>query len=393
MNHALKLTLVLLLPLFFCFGCGKSVQSPVVNGVNMHVDAEAQNGHFIKGRLVGQESSMYFRTFAPDSSVVANSSYGKLRLMALERRWEQNLDGSGIPAFSPDSKQVVVGSEGGLTFYSVQDGNESRRLKVPFHPIALKYSPDGTKLAVRDKESVRIIDEESGAVQYLFEGYNAWDTMLFSPDQSQFLVCRHVAGIVPAKSLDVYSMSTGRKIYEFSPKVSIRDASYSPDGRFISVATVAPPFQVQGTAYVLDAATGNVVHEWKVTGGVSSTAFSPDGQLVAFGTNEGDLGVGGAAWVYNVSSGMRNYRMDYSSSVNDVQFSPDGSLLAMAVGDGGFWNSGATVFYSLTNDSVVYSNPSNKAVHSIEFSPDGKYLAISSYFERGEILILEQETP
>src|SRR5262249_30279213 len=125
--------------------------------------------------------------------------------------------------------------------------------------------------------------------------------------------------------------ATGRHLRTFDRHIEwVQSAEFSPDGRRIASAAVAPPIMVW------DADTLQVAKKFEWAHFPDCLALSPDGRLIAVGrgTPQRSSERTGIVQGWDVESGreVTTYR-GHAGGVFGVAFSPDGKAIASVGGD------------------------------------------------------------
>jgi WD40 repeat protein len=243
--------------------------------------------------------------------------------------WEANtgeplarLPGAGVTslAWSPDSKQLASGLDGGsLILWDVPARRELRRLDGHTSGVRLlAFSPDGAWLASASDDFTGIVwDARTGEQLYQFAdawiGALAWspDSRLLAYDSSNFS-----AGVA------VQDVLTGQEMLVLARRgTGVMDGTlqltWSPDGRELIAATYHEPI------VVWDAQTGEQLrslggHEGKV----HDVAWSPDGTRLASASD------GGTVIVWERGGRKLRTIVDPSGRAYSAAWSPDGRHLA-----------------------------------------------------------------
>jgi WD40 repeat protein/tetratricopeptide (TPR) repeat protein len=143
----------------------------------------------------------------------------------------------------------------------------------------------------------------------------------------------------------------------WKPGGEANDASFSPDGKYVVVASA------DWTAQVWEVATGNPVFPLPIEhrGPVTSASFHPDGRRLL--TACGD----GAARLWRFTSGEREgLTMRHAGPVNTARFSPDGKYVVTASAD-----HTAQLWAAETGKPVSPPLVHAKAVTDARFNPEG----------------------
>ncbi len=152
----------------------------------------------------------------------------------------------------------------------------------------------------------------------------------------------------------------------------ITDAIYSPDGKFIAVATTL------GVS-IHQADTLEEILYFETNASVNSLAFSPDGETIATGLKDNTLKL------WKASDGVLLKSLDghtdetakkgaKKAEVTSVAFSPDGNQLAGGSTDG------TVSLWQISDGSLVNTlKDHTKNITSVFFSPDGQALFSASW--------------
>jgi WD40 repeat protein len=231
--------------------------------------------------------------------------------------------------------------------------------------VSLRFSPEGSILAVGGYKQVRIMDPPTGKVIRTLEGHADYvRSMVFSQDGKRLIA----AGGPPQQwgEIKVWDVATGALLQTMrGHKDCIYSVALSPDGQLIASASYDKSINLW------DALTG----EQRKTlldhiDAVFAVAFSPDGKLLASGSQDRTVKI------WNVASGERLYTLsDALDGITSIAFSPSGELLAAAGYDKSIhiWNIGekeGRLVQSLIADE--------DSILQIVWSPEGKTLITSS---------------
>jgi len=156
-------------------------------------------------------------------------------------------------------------------------------------------------------------------------------------------------------------------------KGAIGDIAFSPDTRYLAVATSAG-------IEILDAQTLNEVNFIKLANGCHSVAFSPDGKMLTGSEGRREDGQNGDVIFGDVATAQIIDKMERYGWLR-LGFSPDGQILAGWGGtDGGIY-----LWDTQTKErigSLRAGDPNYNPTRSVDFSPDGKLLAAGEEHER-----------
>jgi Tol biopolymer transport system component len=215
------------------------------------------------------------------------------------------------------------------------NGPALRRLQSEYiyDPYAMP-SPDGTKLAYfvveNDAWLMKVEDLHTGkAKEYSKRGslFQAW-----SPDGTELAFREDQA----VKVINLTSGAT--HVLVSSPDQRINPVDWSQDGKTILAITRNPKEDIFRLA-VISARDGNIqpVKNWKTPGGVDSTPqLSPDGRFIAL-TVELDQPKE-HAYIYTASGEQRTRLTNYLEQENDPVWSSDGKYIAFRRENGDLWD-------------------------------------------------------
>jgi WD40 repeat protein len=237
-------------------------------------------------------------------------------------------DTYGLPDFSPDSRQLVLGErKGAIRFFDLSLGQEVNH--IPSQPgyHACAFDPGGRRLAV-------VCHADSDRLE------------------------------ISKKKVAIYDVPTGRLLTTISHTEGLDLPCWSPDGNFV-VATCW-----DRCLYVWDAGTAKL----------QAILHGSDRQAQQIGfSRRGDLlattGWDGVLRLWDPMTGRELLRKE--GNVQAVQFSPDDRLLA--------WTREGSMIelWELTSGGAVCRTLSGPAgdgeVRRVDISPDGRFLASTSY--------------
>ena len=243
----------------------------------------------------------------------------------------------------------------------------------------LKYSPDGTRVAVPSSTGIWLYDSATGdpvSLMRLGNGFAA-SSVAFSPDSRTLYsfsgVLRH------------WDTETGELKHTMPARFRlVYHVAFSSDGRTIASSSG------RGVD-VWDAQTAKKRHslfaeDWERFGNVSSLAFSPDGRTLASGHRSPKAGHSsgtGKIGLWDVVTGERKVTLN-ASVPTVLAFSPDGGTLAVAnvswsyaFGSWGW----VTLRDAATGEIKHELRGHPGGVYSLAYSADGRTIASGGDFD------------
>ncbi|MCY2978462.1 MAG: protein kinase [Planctomycetota bacterium] len=407
---------------------------------------DAETGK-IRARLRGHNGSVMGLKFSPDGQKIASSAnswedgrgafvnvWSALgeKLFTLPAPSENGFD----VAFSPDGKQLAIGSaDGPIRFWDAISG---RRLQLTLmghkgNVYQVQFSPDGQRLVSAGRDgSVRVWNLATGQQEFAKTGYGNVRRAAFRPDG------RYVAYSTFGNELWIWDFAATDKEKEKPVKYLydvgvIMSLAYSPEGRRLAISGASGP------VLLIEPETGRVLRQFHTHNGVApAVAFSPDGRvmvtggvdhevktwdartdwdpsvvrtatgsfqskmgnfdrlavtpdgsrlLLPNGYNRGTRGMGEKTlvdWDLEQASIVQTFR-GHTDWLNDVSLTRDGSRYATASND-----KTARIWNAATGEEEKTLTGHTAAVTSVSFHPNGESLATAA--ADGSIRLWDRES-
>jgi WD40 repeat protein/predicted DNA-binding protein (UPF0251 family) len=189
----------------------------------------------------------------------------------------------------------------------------------------LRYSPDGTRLAVPGWSDPRILvlDAATGAVVHELKDHKTFvDHAEFSPDGKRIVSYGSQANANGDYEIRVWNATTGKLLHKLSPvRGSAFDVAFAPDGKqLVSVGGDPGRPNTKGEIHVWDLVTGKLIRVWDGhKERVTCVAVSPDGRSILTGSLDRTLRL------WDLATGrVRHEFTAHRAYVTSVAFAPDG---------------------------------------------------------------------
>jgi WD40 repeat protein/DNA-binding SARP family transcriptional activator len=282
-------------------------------------------------------------------------------------------DGNPLTALdlSPDGRTLAVGdNQGNVLFFDAASGRQDGRpYATPSGPIAaVRFSPDGTRLAVEGVDFVDILDARTHQQRArLFAGPPSTSslvnipfvlgTIAFSPDSRVLAASAIGNGTRRSATIVRWDARTGRRL---GPPLQVGRAAESVLVGFNSSGPQLVTSSSADRATVIRSA-GSLRPVRSLRGGGTPATLSPDRRFVAFGATDGSVRL------LNLHTGILRVTADrHNGAVTDLRFSSDSRTLLTAGGDGRVirWNvAGARRIETFTGHAG--------GVSQVTIAPDG----------------------
>jgi WD40 repeat protein/DNA-binding SARP family transcriptional activator len=245
---------------------------------------------------------------------------------------------------SPDGRMLAAGDDRGNVLFL--DPVTGRRAGAPYKVLSpvsvVRFSPDGTRLAVGGVDFVDLLDAgthkfrthlvaEAPSASGLVNFPVVLGTIAFSPD-SRVLVADAIRHEPRRHSADIvrWDVGTGRRLGRprlLAQPVGSALVGFSAPGRLVTSSAA------DDTTVISDAATLRPLR--RLRGGGATSALSPDGHMVAFGAADGSVRLLDLA-----SGNLRVTTERHDAAVTDLRFTPDARMLLTTGADGRLdvWN-------------------------------------------------------
>jgi WD40 repeat protein len=354
---------------------------------------KAENGEFTRGPVLkGHKFPLLCCAWSPDGKRLASGG-GQFRqpgevivwdvaarkpLVTLggHREWVEtvafNKDGTRLltAGGSNDLGEALLWDIDNAKGWSVADAHAGELTCAAWSPDCKKLLTGGTDGAVRvwDGAAGERLAEWKGAHKGMVR------CIAFTNDGSRVATCGG------DRVVKVWDAASGEMIKALpTMKQMTMAAAWSPDGKWLAVATGDPTFKDRaGAVFTFDTAAwkpGKSIH--MADQAAQSVAFSPDGKKLAVG----GLGTDSVA-VYDAADGKRLVVMKGASSVRCLCWSPDGKRLATGNGSGGIhaWD-------AATGREEAALTGHTAQVLGLAFGPDGR---IGSASNDGSVMAWEK---
>ena len=293
--------------------------------------------------------------------------------------------GINLMRFSPDGTHLAVGTDVGVWLYDVPDGKETALFTGHTGQInALAFSTDGKVLVSGgfNNPIIRLWDLETDSKLSTFtlpKRQGSVSALTFDEDNTKLIV------MDTFRDITYWEISTGRKLADINTEHSYETVTFSQDGRTFATGDEAGKIRLWDATGLQQATlaghsslfagdnffAGFITEIFKLPEDrdIWSLAFSPDGKMLASGSLDETVQL----WNTERRS-KRGTLKGHKSWVTAVAFSPDGKIVAS--GDVNkvikLWN------VNTRRERATLTGHTN-GISTVTFSPDGKTLASGSY--------------
>jgi WD40 repeat protein/serine/threonine protein kinase len=319
--------------------------------------------------------------FSPDGWRIASNSFGATMIWdATTGQLIDTLETTGYGwsvGFSPDGRLIASAcfKEGEGRGLMIWDATIRRLVRAVHHPDGFKllaFSPDGMRLAAsRDKDDVTIIEVGTGKLLGTLPGHTGGSHRpAYSPDGRYLAVASGALRTENHGCVKIWDVEANRLVRTLEGHTKVAwGVAYSPDGR--RLASGGFDHKVK----VWDAGTGQealTLHGHKAT--VPGVAFSPDGRRLASASEDGTVLIWDASPITAPPPRELLTLGGHSDEVRAVAFSPDGKRLVSAGDD-----TTVRLWDAASGRPVRTFRGHDHPVSGVAFSPDGRQLVSADH--------------
>ena len=269
--------------------------------------------------------------------------------------------------YSPDGTRLAVATSIGVWLYDTSTDTELNFFsEVPDYVEAIAFSPDGSTLASSGYSPnyiVRLWDTETGELRATLDGYEEILALAFSPDGT-VLASSGGGPDYPIRLWNVVNRQLQDTLLGHTKWTSA--LSFSVDGKTLVSGSE------DNTVRLWDGQTGKLKGLLEAhRDDVNAVVFSPDGKTLASGSSDGTIQL----WdmhrgrIFAILKGPAKF----PEAVNAIAFSPDGKTLASATVDQ-IW-----LWDTVTKQLKEILEGHAERVTNVVFSPDGKTIVSASW--------------
>jgi len=254
--------------------------------------------------LVGHKDSVTWVDISPDNKTVASASNDQtVKVWSLDGKLLDTLSHDGVVrsvSFSPDGRTIAAASADRKLYLWRWNGSKATLLAKLDHSnpvISVSFSPDGKTIATATAAD----NKESGK--------------------------KTAVEITGEKRVYLWQFngSSAKIIKTIDHGDSVKDVSFSPDGKTIAAACADKKVYLWG----FDGKVANLTEKLDYSDTVESVSFSPDGKLIAAASAGNTVKL----WNFDGKKAILSKTLESSDRVLSVSFSSDSKTLAFASRD------------------------------------------------------------
>ncbi|MDE0635287.1 MAG: sigma-70 family RNA polymerase sigma factor [Candidatus Poribacteria bacterium] len=347
------------------------IDAPIVVNLESKPDVQTQIGSFIALDELNNSEQQ------PNNASAAIAEAQGDEIVEDYTKWELPKEakarfgkgGINVLRFSPDGRQLAVGSSIGTWLYDVKTGKELSMFPgkckfITFSPdgrflanivtgkvtqlwevatgqkvlfndslpkaSVLRFSEDGKTLYALSAEgdSISQLDVKTGkgSVKHTEEQTSGESLVLFALTHDKFAVGTET-------KIELWDTTTGKILSTLKGNMSLLTLEFSPDGTRVASAGKSSDNTVTLQLWDTESKESTLLHKHKRW--VNALAFSPDGKMLASGGTDKTVQL----WDSATGEPLTTFT-GHSSGINALTFSPDNRTLASGSADGTvrFWN-------------------------------------------------------
>ncbi len=268
----------------------------------------------------------------------------------------------GAIKYSPNGTQLAVATTIGIWLYDAKTYQELDLLKEadvsPYDERGIAFSPDGNTLATSNGSfgGIKLWDIANGTIKKtLLDGIipKGAENVLFSPDGTTLATYRY-------KELFLWDVVTGKNRTLGGNTDYVGGFALSPDGKILASGSR------DQTIILWDVDTGSIKHTLKGhTDSVTSVSFSPDGKTLASGSSDNAI----RFWDIETGTHVKTFK-EAEVNVTQISFSPNGQFILS-------WGKGNSkiLLWDVNTGEYKQIDDNKKRRMGVCFNPDGNMIA------------------
>ena len=273
----------------------------------------------------------------------------------------------GAIKYSPDGTQLAVATTIGIWLYDAKTYQELDLLKETDISTdterGITFSPGGNTLAISKGgfEGIKLWDIANGTIKKtLLDGIipKGAENVLFSPDGTTLATYRY-------KELILWDVVTGKNRTLDGNTDYVGGFALSPDGKILASGNK------DQTIILWNVDTGSIKHTLKGhTDSVTSVSFSPNGKTLASGSSDNAI----RFWDIETGKHVKTFKKP-KVNVSQISFNPNGqSILSWGKGDS------KILLWDVNTGEYKQIDDNKQRRISVCFSPDGNMIAAANEY-------------